>query len=244
MPARTATVTPAAARMAIVGTPLRRESGASGSLDGGNVTAHRLAFRAPDQRRRIGSRSPVTTRSWFASWCARPTQSFLVSGQVRSPQHRFHRSWSGRAFRGFGRNLGDHLLPVRHSPCPQVLAAAAGSFVVLLAVLIAGLPRSVVPAAHRAAARASAGRWRRGRAGTLPSGPEGGLELVAHPVRGVGVQAAHPGDPVPEPLLGEGLRDGIFGEKGWLPACGPSSLSAREGQASRSRGARAKASSR
>jgi hypothetical protein len=47
--------------------------------------------------------------------------------------------------------------------------------------------------------------------GVLPAGLEGGHEVVAHPVGGVGVQAAHAGHLVASALLGEDLGDAIFG---------------------------------
>ena len=47
--------------------------------------------------------------------------------------------------------------------------------------------------------------------GLLPAGLEGGLEVLAHPVGGVGVEAAHAGHLVAEPMLGEDLRDAVFG---------------------------------
>jgi len=53
-----------------------------------------------------------------------------------------------------------------------------------------------------------------GAEGLFPAGLEGGLEFVAHSVRGVGVETAHPGDLVAEPLLGEDLGDVIFGHPG------------------------------
>jgi hypothetical protein len=48
----------------------------------------------------------------------------------------------------------------------------------------------------------------------LPAGLEGGLEVFAHPVGGVGVEAAHAGHLVAEAVLGEDLRDAIFGHPG------------------------------
>jgi hypothetical protein len=53
-----------------------------------------------------------------------------------------------------------------------------------------------------------------GGEGFFPAGLERGLEFVAHPFRGVGVQAAHAGDLVTETLFGEDLGDGIFGHPG------------------------------
>ena len=50
--------------------------------------------------------------------------------------------------------------------------------------------------------------------GFFPPGLEGGCQVVAHPVRGVRVQAAHPRHLVAEPPLGEDLRDAIFGHPG------------------------------
>jgi hypothetical protein len=47
----------------------------------------------------------------------------------------------------------------------------------------------------------------------LPAVLEGVLEVVAHPVRGVRVQAAHAGHLVTQALLSEDLRDAIFGHK-------------------------------
>ena len=45
-------------------------------------------------------------------------------------------------------------------------------------------------------------------------GLEGLPEVVAHPLGGVGVEAAHPRHLVAEALLGEDLRDAIFGHPG------------------------------
>jgi hypothetical protein len=56
-----------------------------------------------------------------------------------------------------------------------------------------------------------------GRAGAqrvLPTSLERGLQLVAHPLRGVGVQAAHAGYLVPEALLGEDLRYAVLSHPG------------------------------
>jgi hypothetical protein len=50
--------------------------------------------------------------------------------------------------------------------------------------------------------------------GVVPAGLEGGLEVVAHAVGGVGVQAAHAGDFVAEALLGEDFGDAVFGHPG------------------------------
>ena len=47
--------------------------------------------------------------------------------------------------------------------------------------------------------------------GVLPAGLERVLQLVAHPVRRVGVEATHAGHLVAEALLGEDLGDAIFG---------------------------------
>jgi hypothetical protein len=52
--------------------------------------------------------------------------------------------------------------------------------------------------------------------GFSPSGLEGGVQVVAHPGRGVRVQAAHTWHLVAEPLLGEDLRDPIFGHPGLM----------------------------
>lgn len=80
-------------------------------------------------------------------------------------------------------------------------AAAVGSLAVPLAGLIAGLPRGVMPAGRRAVVPVNGVNGCAGAEGFFPAGLEGGLEFVAHPVRGVGVEAAHPGDLVPEPLV-------------------------------------------
>jgi hypothetical protein len=40
------------------------------------------------------------------------------------------------------------------------------------------------------------------------------LRVVAHPVGGVGVEAAHAGDLVAEALFGEDLGDAVFGHPG------------------------------
>src|SRR5450755_1767897 len=47
--------------------------------------------------------------------------------------------------------------------------------------------------------------------GFLPPGLERGGQFFAHPLRGVGVQAAHPGNLVSQPLLGEDLGNAVFG---------------------------------
>ena len=44
-----------------------------------------------------------------------------------------------------------------------------------------------------------------------PAGLEGGFQVGAHPLGGVGVEAAHAGHLVAEALLGEDLGDAIFG---------------------------------
>ena len=55
---------------------------------------------------------------------------------------------------------------------------------------------------------------RAGAKGVFPSRLECVLEVVAHPVGGVGVQAAHAGDLVAEALLGEDLGDAVLGHPG------------------------------
>lgn len=45
--------------------------------------------------------------------------------------------------------------------------------------------------------------------GLFPAGLEDGFEVVAHPVRVVGVQAAHARYPMAETLLGEDLGDAV-----------------------------------
>ena len=50
--------------------------------------------------------------------------------------------------------------------------------------------------------------------GFLPPGLEGGRQFVAHPVRGVRVQATHSRHLVAESLLGQDLRDAIFSHPG------------------------------
>ncbi|MGD0373599.1 MAG: hypothetical protein ABSB01_03290 [Streptosporangiaceae bacterium] len=47
--------------------------------------------------------------------------------------------------------------------------------------------------------------------GFFPAGLEGGFQVVSHPVRGVGVQAAHPWHLMAEPLLGKDLGDAVLG---------------------------------
>ena len=53
-----------------------------------------------------------------------------------------------------------------------------------------------------------------GAQGVTPAGLKRGLEVVAHPVGGVGVEAAHAGDLVAEALLGEDLGDAVLGHPG------------------------------
>jgi hypothetical protein len=53
-----------------------------------------------------------------------------------------------------------------------------------------------------------------GAQGVFPAGLERGLEVVAHPGRGVGIEAAHAGDLVAEALFGEDLGNAIFGHPG------------------------------
>jgi hypothetical protein len=48
----------------------------------------------------------------------------------------------------------------------------------------------------------------------VPAGLERGLEVVAHAVGGVGVEAAHSGHLVAEALFGEDLGDAVFGHPG------------------------------
>jgi hypothetical protein len=50
--------------------------------------------------------------------------------------------------------------------------------------------------------------------GLFPADLEGGLEVVAHPVGGVSAEAAAAGDLMAEALLGEDLRDAVFGHPG------------------------------
>jgi hypothetical protein len=50
-----------------------------------------------------------------------------------------------------------------------------------------------------------------GAEGILPAGLERGLEVVAHTVRGVGVEAAHAWYLVAQALLGEDLGDAVLG---------------------------------
>ena len=47
--------------------------------------------------------------------------------------------------------------------------------------------------------------------GLFPSGLEGGRQVLAHPLGGVGVQAAHPGNLVSQPLLGQDLGNAVLG---------------------------------
>jgi hypothetical protein len=50
--------------------------------------------------------------------------------------------------------------------------------------------------------------------GVVPAGLERGLEVVAHTVGGVGIEAAHAWHLVAETLLGEDLRDAILSHPG------------------------------
>jgi hypothetical protein len=52
---------------------------------------------------------------------------------------------------------------------------------------------------------------RSGAQGFFPAGLKSVPEFVAHPFRGVGIEAAHAGHLVAEALLGQDLRDAIFG---------------------------------
>ena len=47
--------------------------------------------------------------------------------------------------------------------------------------------------------------------GLLPAGLEGELEVLAHPVGDVSVETTHAGHLVAQAMLGEDLRDAIFG---------------------------------
>jgi hypothetical protein len=48
----------------------------------------------------------------------------------------------------------------------------------------------------------------------LPAGLESGLEVLAHPVGSVRVEAAHAGNLVTQAMLGQVLRDAVFGHPG------------------------------
>jgi hypothetical protein len=48
----------------------------------------------------------------------------------------------------------------------------------------------------------------------FPAGLQSDLEIIAHPVRGVRVKAAHAGHLVAETLLGQDLGDAIFSHPG------------------------------
>jgi hypothetical protein len=50
--------------------------------------------------------------------------------------------------------------------------------------------------------------------GVVPAGLERGLEVVAHAVGGVGVEATHAWDLVAEALFGEDLGDAVLGHPG------------------------------
>jgi hypothetical protein len=52
--------------------------------------------------------------------------------------------------------------------------------------------------------------------GVVPAGLKRLLEVVAHPVRGVDVEAAHARYLVAEALLGEDLRDAVLGHPGLM----------------------------
>jgi hypothetical protein len=68
----------------------------------------------------------------------------------------------------------------------------------------------MTPAACQAAESGSAGQWRRVGAGILPTGP--GERPSAHPASAArqGVQAAHPRNLMPQPLLGRDLGNAIL----------------------------------
>ena len=108
-----------------------------------------------------------------------------------------------------GRNLGDHLLPVHR--CRRLpLGRSWCRWLCCLPGCLAVWCQQLVEQRHwRARADSGAGAQR-----LFPAGLEGCVELVQHPVRCVGVQAAYPGHLVAEPLLGEDLGDPVFGHPG------------------------------
>src|SRR5215469_16612491 len=136
--------------------------------------------------------------------------AIMVFDQVRSSSDRPHPSSSGGAFWVVGRNLGDHLLPVLRCGC-VLLGDSRCCWVGLVGSLAVRREESIKQRNGRMRMDGGAGPE-----GIVPAGLEHGLEVVAHPVGGVGVKAALAWYLVAKPLLGKDLRNAVFGHPGLM----------------------------